>query len=368
MRIVQVLGTSAGGTGRHVAGLAAGLVEAGHEVVVAAPPGELKRFGVAHSGARPVPLAVSTRPSRADAQAVRVLGAVTAQADIVHAHGARVGALAAVALRRSTVPLITTLHNATPEGAASRVIHAGLERIVARRSTIVLGVSRDLVARQRALGARDVALAVVAAPDFGEVRHDRDHMRRTFGLADHVALVVSVGRLAAQKDLTGLIDATLLAATDGVALLTVVAGDGPLRPQLQAHIDATGAPVRLLGQRSDIADLLSAADVVASSALWEGQPVWLQEALHVGAAIVATDAGGTADVVGQAAVLVPVSDPRSLAAALADVIRHGTLRDDLRSQATERSAELPTTRDATAAALETYRRALVDGSSATGRR
>lgn len=368
MRIVQVLGTSAGGTGRHVAGLAAGLVQAGHEVVVAAPPDELERFAVADSGARPVPLAVSTRPSRADARAVRVLSAVAAQADIVHAHGARVGALAALALGRSTVPLVTTLHNATPEGVASRVVHAGLERVVARRSAVVLGVSRDLVARQRGLGARDVDLAVVAAPDFGEVRHDRAHLRRTFGLTENVALVVSVGRLAAQKDLEVLIDASAMACDGGVALLTVVAGDGPLRPQLQAHIDATGAPVRLLGQRSDIADLLSAADVVASSALWEGQPVWLQEALHVGAAIVATDAGGTADVVGPAAVLVPVGDPRSLAAALGDVLRHGTLRDDLRSLAVERSAELPTTQDATAAALEAYRRALLDGASETGRR
>lgn len=125
MRIVQVLGTSAGGTGRHVAGLAAGLVQAGHEVVVAAPPDELERFAVADSGARPVPLAVSTRPSRADARAVRVLSAVAAQADIVHAHGARVGALAALALGRSTVPLVTTLHNATPEesraGSCTRV-------------------------------------------------------------------------------------------------------------------------------------------------------------------------------------------------------------------------------------------------------
>lgn len=354
MRIVQVLGTSAGGTGRHVAGLTAGLVAAGHEVIVVAPSGELAQFDLAQTGAQTVTIAVSTRPSRADAQAVRILQQVASGADIMHAHGARVGALAALALRHSPIPLVTTLHNATPDGAVSKIVHAGLERVVARRSALVLGVSSDLVARQRDLGARRVERAVVAAPAFGVVQHDRTQVRQSLGIPEGTALVVCVGRLAAQKDLEVLIDAAAIAAATD-PLVTVIAGDGPLRPQLQSRIDATKAPVRLLGQRSDIADLLSAADVVASSARWEGQPVALQEALHIGAAIVATDAGGTADVVGSAAVLVPVGDRASLASALLDVIRHGTVRDDLRSHAVERSAELPTEEDATEAVLTAYR-------------
>ena len=100
--------------------------------------------------------------------------------------------------------------------------------------------------------------------------------------------------------------------------------------------------MRLLGHRSDVPDLLAAADVVVSSAVWEGQPVGIQEALHAGAAVVATDVGGTAAVVGDAALLVPPADPVSLSRAIRDVVLHGSVRDDLRSKAVERSGQLPT--------------------------
>jgi len=149
-----------------------------------------------------------------------------------------------------------------------------------------------------------------------------------------------------------------LAEIPDTDLLTVVAGDGPERAALQARIEAQGLPVRLLGHRDDVADLLHAADVVVSSAFWEGQPVGLQEALHAGAAIVATDVGGTAAVVGEAALLVPSGDPVSLSRALRDVVLHGAVRDDLRSKAVERSADLPTREDALEAALTAYAQVL----------
>ena len=116
-----------------------------------------------------------------------------------------------------------------------------------------------------------------------------------------------------------------------------MAGDGPLRAPLQARIDAEHLPVRLLGHRDDVPDLLAAADVVVSSAVWEGQPVGIQEALHAGAAVVATDVGGTGAVVGDAALLVPPADPVSLSRAIRDVVVHGAVRDNLRSRAVERA-------------------------------
>ena len=64
----------------------------------------------------------------------------------------------------------------------------------------------------------------------------------------------------------------------------------------------------LLGRRDDVADLLAAADVVVVASLWEGQPLAVQEALRAGPPVVATDAGGTAEVTGDAAVLVPPGD------------------------------------------------------------
>ncbi|MFW5471600.1 glycosyltransferase family 4 protein [Knoellia sp. CPCC 206435] len=356
MRVALVMGTSAGGTGRHVHDLASGLVGAGHDVVVLAPAGELDQFAFVGTGARTVVLGVSDRPHPVrDARALATLREVCGAADVVHAHGARVGALSAAALVGRSTPLVVTLHNASPGRGLAGRIHAVLERVVARGSDLVLGVSADIVEVQRRLGAVGAELAVIAAPPPTPVVHDRFAVRHALGIGARTLLLVTVARLAPQKDLDLLVDAVAeMLCRHDVDVLAVVAGEGPDRDRLQQRIDAAGVPVRLLGHRSDVADLIAAADAVVSTARWEGQPVALQEALHAGAAIVATDAGGTGAVVDEAAILVPVGDVASMARALADVLLHAAVRDDLRSRAISRGSELPTSADALEAALTAY--------------
>jgi glycosyltransferase involved in cell wall biosynthesis len=362
MRLLVVLGTSAGGVGGHVRGLVRSLVGAGHHVVLACPPDVGTHFSFADVATTVVPLEVSDRPHPTrDARAVRELATLAARADLVHAHGLRAAALAVLATRRARTPVVATLHNAAPAGALTGAVYAALERVVARGSALVLGVSGDLVDRMARLGARRTGLAVVAAPPPRPAGRDRFAVRADLGLRDGTALAVVVARLAPQKGLHLLLDAHRELLGDDLDLVTVVAGDGPLRGELEGRIVAEGLPVRLLGHRADVPDLLAAADVVVSSAVWEGQPVGIQEALHAGAAVVATDVGGTAAVVADAALLVPPADPVSLSRAIRDVVLHDSVRDDLRSKAVERSGALPTEADALEAALAAYARVLAQG-------
>ena len=165
MRVLQVLGTSAGGVGRHVHGLAAGLVARGHDVTVCCPAGVEQHFCFAGTGARVVTVPISDRPHpRNDARATTVLREQVEQADVVHAHGLRAGALAVLAATGHDAPVVVTLHNATPQGRWTSRVYAVLERLVARRASLVLGVSADLVERQRELGATTGDLAVIPAP------------------------------------------------------------------------------------------------------------------------------------------------------------------------------------------------------------
>ncbi|MGL5866006.1 MAG: glycosyltransferase family 4 protein [Dermatophilaceae bacterium] len=358
MRVLMVLGTSAGGVGRHVAGLTGSLAGAGHHVVVAAPADVLAGFDLGDSAITAVAVELGDRPRpRRDALAVRQVARLAATVDVVHAHGLRAAAVAALATPgRGAPPVVATLHNAAPSGRLTGLAYAGLEHLVASGCDLVLGVSADLVQRMTALGARRTALAVVAAPPRRSAARDRDTVRADLEVETGTALAVVLARLAPQKGLDLLLDAHqhLRDLDHDLTLVTVVAGDGPLRAALQARIDDERLPVRLLGHRGDIPDLLAAADLVVSSARWEGQPVGLQEALHAGAAVVATDVGGTADTVGDAALLVSPDDAAALARAVRDVIRHGAVRDDLRSKAAERAGDLPTTTDTLDAVLEAY--------------
>lgn len=354
MKIALALGTSAGGVGRHVHGLATSLLERGHEVVVLCPAEVEEMFAFREAGASWVEFAVTDRPSpRGDAAAVATLRGRLAGADVVHAHGLRAGALACLAARGLGTSVVVTLHNAPPSGRVLAGVYAVLERIVARRADVVLGVSSDLVARQQALGARHTALAVIPAPPAPEHVRPRPEVRDELGVPFGHDLVVVVARLAPQKGLDLLLDA--VRGLSDLPLEVVVAGEGPLRPHLEQRIASEGLPVRLLGARGDVADLLAAADVVVSSAHWEGQPVALQEALHADAAIVATDVGGTAAVVGDAALLVPAGNTVALARGIRAVLTDGTERDRLRSLASLRSVELPDADAAVEAALAAYR-------------
>jgi glycosyltransferase involved in cell wall biosynthesis len=133
-------------------------------------------------------------------------------------------------------------------------------------------------------------------------------------------VLLAVGRLAPQKDYPTMLAAARLWNDLDPTPVLAIAGDGPLRGQMQASIDHDGLPVRLLGARDDVADLLAAADAVVLTSTWEARALVAQEALRAGVPLVATAVGGVPGLVGDAALLVPAGDPAALAAAVRRVL------------------------------------------------
>ncbi|WP_432571153.1 glycosyltransferase family 4 protein [Kineococcus sp. SYSU DK005] len=347
--VVLVLGTSAGGVGRHVAQLCEGLAGRGHVVHVAAPAQTLRRFAFA-AATTAVEVGASLDPVRDARAALRLrtaLRAPSARGAVVHAHGVRAGLVAALAVRslRPRPPLVVTLHNAVLGAGARARLGRAVQDAVCRAADVVLAVSGDLLQQARAAGARRAVRALVPAPVLppGEPV-----------LPPGEPVVLAVARLAPQKGLDVLLDAAVLLRRPA---RVVVAGDGPLRAALAARVAAEGLPVRLLGARDDVPGLLASADVAVSASTWEGQPVFLQEALRAGVPVVATDAGGTAEVTGTAALLVPVGDAAALAAALDALLADPDLRARRAALARERAARLPVAADALAQVVREHRRA-----------
>jgi glycosyltransferase involved in cell wall biosynthesis len=300
-----------------------------HRVRVAGPAETNDDFGFTAAGAEFTPLEIAVRPRPlADRRAVERLRALAADAEVVHAHGLRAGALTVLAV---------------------------LERIVARGADVVLVVSADLGEAIARRGARDVRTAVVPAPLLAPPMCSAGEVRRELGVPPGAALLVTIARLAPQKGLNVLVDAVGRLSAAGVQVLAVVAGDGPLADEVSGAAAERGIPLRLLGRRSDVADLLTAADLVVVPSRWEGQPLIVQEALLAGAAIVATDAGGTAAVAGDGAVLVPPDDPAALAAAITGLLTSPAALAALRQRARQRALGLPSAEDALRDVLAVYR-------------
>lgn len=296
---------------------------------------------------------ISSLPSPADARTVRTLRAhmrgseATRDAvavDAVHAHGLRAGALAALARgpRGRRPRLVVTLHNRVVGPRAVRALGRLLLRVIRSRADAVLTVSPDLDGLVR--GVPQLEHAIIPAASAPVAGADPSGSPAAPVPPSRGALdVLVVARLAPQKGLDVLLDALALlvgeAAPADPGLRVRIAGDGPLEEHLRERIRAEHLPVDLLGRREDVPALLAECDLVVSSALWEGQPVFMQEALRAGRAIVASDAGGTRLVTGTAAHLVPVGDAAALARAIAS-LRPAGARRRAEQASLERSREL----------------------------
>jgi sugar transferase (PEP-CTERM/EpsH1 system associated) len=147
-------------------------------------------------------------------------------------------------------------------------------------------------------------------------------------------LVCNVARLDKVKDQAGLLHAFALLrerlrGSDFDCRL-VIAGDGPERAPLQRLLGQLGLAdcVCLLGNRTDIAELLRECNVFVLSSIAEGIPLTVLEAMASGLPVVATAVGGVADVVrdGETGTLVAASDPAALAAAIEHYARDADLR------------------------------------------
>ena len=361
LRIAYVLGTSAGGTGRHAAMLAAGCSRRGLTVSTFGPAGIQQLLVPGSSEFAAVQIAARPHPAR-DAAAILRLRRLLAcfRPDVVHSHGLRAGALAALALTpapRHGPALLVTVHNAPAAHVGAGTVYRALERVVARRADAVLAVSPDLTGRMRRRGVVDVGLAIVPAPlpappsaaEIGKALADIG--------ADGAPVILAAGRLAEQKGLAGLLDAAACWQDRDPRPLLVIAGSGPLAGPLAGQARAQGLTVRFLGQRDDVPALLAAADVVVVPSHWEGQPLIVQEALRAGRPLVASRVGGIPDLTGEdAALLVPPGDSGQLAAAVLSVLGDQALARRLGAAALARADAFPSESDAVDAAITVYRR------------
>jgi glycosyltransferase involved in cell wall biosynthesis len=164
------------------------------------------------------------------------------------------------------------------------------------------------------------------------IRGDRAEMRRALGVPPDTKLVAVVSRLTALKGIEDFIDAAALVAAQRQDVRFLIVGEpSPINNRayvdgLQARTAERGIADRVIftGLRSDVPALLSAVDVSVMPSLNEALSNVLLESMAAGAAVVATDVGGTAEALvdGRNGVLVPPSTPSRLAEAILQLVGH----------------------------------------------
>lgn len=320
LRIAHLIETDGpGGAERAVAHLATQLQASGHYNLVCLPArgeGWLARE-LAATDVAIEPIHLLGVPTR---QSVRELLAALRRhrAHVAHSHEFTMAVFGAWAARRARIPHVITMHG-------SRYYAERWRRRFALRTGIAL--SKQVITVSRRLGdqlSRDLWMrrSHVATipngvprvlPRFPTLHHELQ-------LASTDRLLLAVGNLYPVKGHLYLLEALALLIARHPSVHLAIAGRGALEPALRSRASELGIGhrVHLLGLRSDVPDLLGAADVYVQPSLSEGLPLSLLEAMFAGRAIVATAVGDVPDALagGKAGLLVEPSNAAALAAAI----------------------------------------------------
>lgn len=241
--------------------------------------------------------------------------------DVVHCHMFHANLLGRISRKPAGVPvLISTIHNMY-EGARWREL---ANRYSAPLSDVTTIISRKSAERMIRVGAisRDRLKVIPNGVDtmrYYRSEAARKELRGKFNAGDSF-IWLAVGRFAEAKDHANMIRAYHRARQVRDDALLLLAGEGGMRRQAENLAEELGltGQVKFLGVRSDIPELMSAADAYLMSSSWEGMPLVLLEAASCRLPVVATDVGGNSEVVveGKTGFLVPPKDPEKLAGAM----------------------------------------------------
>ncbi len=341
MRILLVYDhINAGGTQTYGQLLSREFTRAGHSVGVASRGGDTEaRFTAVGAQLLYWPAPRRTEPGRflpALTQARQIIQRWSP--DVIHAHAALPGMLFAYAARRPNprhVPIIfgpqRSWHTLC-DFPGGRLISWMLYQLVRMNADEVIAVSRGLYREFTANGIPEARLHLI--PNGIDLdRFDRVNVDLAFPQASPAPIVGTIGRLVEQKGPDVFIAAAARIAQQRSDVEFQITGEGPLREALAQQIAALGLTdrIHLLGNRSDVPELLRQFAVFVSSSRWEGMPYALLEALAARCPVVATRVLGSEELIqdGSTGLLVPPNNPIALSDAILRLLNDRALAQRL---------------------------------------
>jgi glycosyltransferase involved in cell wall biosynthesis len=254
--------------------------------------------------------------------------------DVVHTHSAKAGAVGRLAAHKCGIPAVLHTFHGFPfhhfQSPPVRRSLIAIERRLGRLTDYFLAAGTETAAEavRLRLAPPDRIRAFATVPlaqDLAPVsRETRQQARAALGVPDGAKVIGTVGRLDAQKSPEDMVSAAAILERADVYVVWV--GGGRLFGRTQRLIEKKGLAGRflLLGDRSDVPQLLPAFDVFALSSLYEGLPCALVEAMTCGIPVVATAVNSVSEVVlsGKTGLLARPGDPKSLARALGYALEH----------------------------------------------
>ena len=200
----------------------------------------------------------------------------------------------------------------------SQLVYRPLERWICSAMDMNLGMNMEEVENLEQWNKRTAHYVHGVGLDVARMQNpvrSREQMREEFGLTESDKFIASIGELDDNKNHITVIKA--LATLGRKDFKYVVCGVGPNKDMLLAEAEHMGLKenVILAGYRSDIPDVLNAADIFVFPSFHEGMPVSALEAMACGLPIICSEIRGNVDIIreGDNGYLFQPSDVETLA-------------------------------------------------------
>jgi glycosyltransferase involved in cell wall biosynthesis len=234
--------------------------------------------------------------------------------DVLHAHEYKTDLLALMLSRSLGIPALATVHGWTGHSPRERWLYYPLDKRILARFPRLIAVSSEIARELQRHGADGRSITTVLnGIDAGMFRRSRDRQpsaRAAIGVAPGEFAIGSVGRLEPQKRFDLLLEAFSEFRRAVPQARLVIAGDGSLRASLEEQRQRLGLAdsCTLAGHVADVIGFHHALDLFVQSSDYEGTPNSVLEAMALETPIVATEAGGTAELVvdGEHGRIVPI--------------------------------------------------------------
>lgn len=248
--------------------------------------------------------------------------------DVVHAHMVHANIFARITRKFFPIPRLICSAHSNNEGGRLRMLAYKFTHSFA---DITTNVSKNASRNFELLGAVPFGQITTVYNGINLIKFKKkqtnNQLRHELGLCDDIPVFLAVGRFHEAKDYPNLLDAfeklkkTEIFKKKQPKLLIVGDGDGRIQIEQTIINFKLESDVILLGRRNDVSALLNMADFFVLSSKYEGLPTVVMEAMACETYVIATDCGGSQEIMGSTGKLVQIQNAGVLADAMENTLK-----------------------------------------------
>jgi glycosyltransferase involved in cell wall biosynthesis len=238
-------------------------------------------------------------------------------------------------------PLVHTEHGARHSTVPNKVIDLisraydhSIGTLIVKSARRNIGVSESACEFLKHLGAANTQV-IYNGIDTSIFERKDTNCRQKLGISNDDIIITFVGRLIYAKGAQDLISALSRIKNTAPNAKLLIVGDGPYRTELEKLARQTDchSSILFLGQKNqdEVIDVLSATDIFVNPSYSEGLGISVLEAASIGLPIIATDVGGTREIIttDKTGILIKAGDVEQLAEELLRLCANTELREKL---------------------------------------